>query len=93
LKYFKGDSHSSFSDDVLPSTVSTEGFFTQQHDDPNKFMEDHILVKIAPVPSCQQIARKDYLWNYYKVCFTFTKHCICTFFFVANVDEAWPRSF
>lgn len=55
-----------FEDDVLPSTVSSEGFFSQQHDDPNKFMEDHILVKISPVPSCQQIARKDYLWKYYK---------------------------
>jgi len=53
-------------DDVLPSSMSTDGYFTQQHNDPKKFMEEHILVKISPVPACQAIARKDYLWTYYK---------------------------
>ena len=56
-----------FTDDSLPSSMSTDGYFTQQHNDPKKFMEEHILVKIAPVPACQAIARKDYLWTYYKV--------------------------
>jgi len=45
---------------------SSDRYFEQQHDDPKKFMQDHLLVKIAPVPSCQQIARKDYLWKYYQ---------------------------
>lgn len=75
------------SDEVLPP-ASTDGYFTQQHNDPKKFMEDHMLVKIAPVPSCQQIARKDYLWRYYKVSFlsrfSFMPPCM-----VENVDKAW----
>ena len=45
----------------------SDSYFQQKHDDPKKFMQDHLLVKIAPVPSCQQIARKDYLWKYYQV--------------------------
>ena len=50
--------------------VSRQALFTQQPDDAKTFMEDHIMVRISPTPSCQQIARKDHLWTYYKVSFS-----------------------
>ena len=44
-----------------------QGFFTQQHADAKVFMEEHFQVKISPFPSCHQIARKDRLWQHFKV--------------------------
>ena len=52
--------------DDNPTGGGPHGFLAQQHTDAKTFMEDHIQVKISPFPSCQQIARKDYLWQHYK---------------------------
>ena len=52
---------------VMAPATPSNGYFTQQHNDAKSFMEEHFTVKISPFPSCHQIARKDHLWQNYRV--------------------------